>query len=212
MLYAQHIHYPLKIQDDTMKYLALLTLLCILAVPGCRREAVVPPTERNDLTIRFFRSLRNNEGEAAALQGQKLLAMEKRNYFLQKLIEIQQANKCIRNAQRHLNAGQLESAIKEIQEGLRRFPGNRELLKNLEQLRKLRYAEKYLAEMRYAPTPTAMNSALFAARNGLSDINSPALQSYFKSYEDSIKRKQKQMSSSTVKTGAQVPIRSFDDK
>ncbi|MBE6384673.1 MAG: hypothetical protein E7048_03300 [Lentisphaerae bacterium] len=195
-----------------MKYWLCLAFLFLLVLPGCRREAPVPPTERNDLTIRFFRSLRNNEGEAAALQGQKLLEMEKRNYFLQRLIEIQQANRCTRNAQRHLNAGHLESAIKEIQSGLRRFPGNRELLKSLDQLRKLRYAGKYIAEMRYAPTPAAMNSALFAARNGFSDIKSPALQRYFKWYEESIKRKQRQMSASNEKTGAQVPIRSFDDK
>ena len=195
-----------------MKNCALLLLLFLLGASGCRREVPVPPVERNDLTIRFFRSLRNNEGDAAALQGQKLYAMEKRNYFLLRLIEIQQANRCTRNAQRHLNAGRLESAIKEIQAGLRRFPENRELFKNLDTLRKLRYASKYINEMQRAPNPTAMNSALFAAKNGLADINSPVLRRYFYRYELFMKRKQKQMSAANQKTGAQVPIRSFDDK
>lgn len=195
-----------------MKHWSLLALLFLLAVPGCRREVPAPPMERNDLTIRFFRSLRNNEGTAAAMQGQKLYSMEKRNYFLLKLIEIQQANQCVRNAQRHLNAGQLESAIKEVETGLRRFPENRELFKNLETLRKLRYAHKYILEMQRAPNPTAMNSALFAARHALSGINCPDLNRYFTRYAFTIKRKQRQMSVQNKQTGAQVPIRSFDDK
>ena len=195
-----------------MKYWLFPAFLFLFALSGCRREVPVPPVERNDLTIRFFRSLRNNEGDAAALQGQKLYAMEKRNYFLLRLIEIQQANKCVRNAQRHLNAGQLELAVKEIEAGLRRFPENRELFKNLDTLRKLRYAPKYFSDMRQTSNPATMNSALIAARNGLSDINSPVLKRYFLRYEQLIKNRQKQLDASKTKTGSQVPIRSFDDK
>jgi hypothetical protein len=64
--------------------------------------------------------------------------------------------------------------------------------------------------MQRAPNPTAMNSALIAARNGLSDINSPTLRRYLARYERAMKRKQQQ--SANKQTGAQVPIRSFDDK
>ena len=195
-----------------MKYWLLLALLFLLALPGCRREAPVPPVERNDLTIRFFRSLRNKEGDSAALQGQKLYAMEKRNYFLLRLIEIQQANRCVRNAQRHLNEGRLDLALREIEAGLRRFPENRELFKNRDILRKLRYAPKYFSDMQRTSNPATMNSALIAAKNGLSDIDSPVLKNYFLNYEQLMKNRQKKLSLSTRKSGAQVPIRSFDDK
>lgn len=191
-----------------------IALLCLILFAGCKPETPPPPpVEQNDLTVRFFRSLRTESGETAALQGQKLYALEKRNYFLLHLIAVQQANQCTRAAQIHLNRGRLDLAINEIRKGLNRFPGNKELLKHLDRLRKLRHADKLFMAMKSAPNPTAMNSALLAARNGLSGIDSPAVNAYFLKYQNDIKRWQQQQSApGGRRSGAQVPIKTFDDK
>ena len=194
-----------------MKYIFPTALLFLLICCGCSREVSTPPTERNNLTVRFFRSLRNNDGDAAALQAQKLYAMEKRNYFLLNLIAVQQANECTQEAQKHLNAGDINAALKAIEKGLRLFPGNRELLKHQDKLRKLRRAEKLFLAMNTAPNPAAMNSALIAARNGLAGLDSPALEKYFKQYQSQITTRAKEQQEASV-VQVKVPIRSFDDK
>ena len=190
-----------------------IALLCLILCAGCKPETPPPPpVEQNDLTVRFFRSLRTEPGEAAALQGQKLYALEKRNYFLLHLIAVQQANQCTRAAQGHLNRGRLDLALREIQKGLSRFPDNQELLKHLARLNKLRHAEKLFMAMKSAPNPAAMNSALLAARNGLSGIDSPSLNACFLKYQADIKRWQQQTAPGGRRSGARVLIKSFDDK
>lgn len=183
----------------------------LLIISGCGKDIPPPPVERNDLVVRFFRSLRNSGGEAAAVQGEKIYAMDKRNYFILDLISIQQANGCLLEAQGYLNAGKLESAIAVIRKGLRRFPQNRELHRQHDRLRKLRHAEKLFIAMRSAPNQAAMNSALIAARTGLSGIESPKLNTYFSNYRESIDRWGKSNASGKTPAG-KVPIRSFDDK
>lgn len=194
-----------------MKYLFFALVLLILAGTGCTPDVPPPPLERNDLVVRFFRSLRNGEGVPAALQGQKLYLMDKRNYFLVRLVAIQQANNHVRDAQRALNAGNLEKAINELESGLRRFPDNPRLHKELDMLRKLRHAEKHFIAMRSAPNPAAMNSALAAAQAGLSGLESPQLAAFFAEYKKSIQRWNKLDSGKKIPAG-KVPIRSFDDK
>ncbi|MBQ9755776.1 MAG: hypothetical protein IJV93_13625 [Lentisphaeria bacterium] len=194
-----------------MKYLLSLFFPAALFFSGCTPNVPSPPTEQNDLVVRFFRSLRNNAGAEAALQGQKLYTMDKRNYFLLKLISVQQANSYISNAQRAINAGKLEDAIKELQNGIRRFPANAELHNQLDKLRKLRHAERLFIAMRSAPNPAAMNSALAAAQAGFQGIESAKLNKFFTDYRKNIER----WNNHTPKAGASsesVPIRSFDDK
>lgn len=194
-----------------MKTLFYIVPLFIFVCTGCSPDVPPAPVERNDLLIRFFRSLRTNSGESAALQGEKLYVMDKRNYYLLQLISIQQANSYVRSAQSALNAGDLERAIRELSSGLRRFPRNNQLHKELDKLRKLRHAERHFLAMKSAPNPTAMNSALAAAQAGLSGLESAKLRAFFASYQKSIARWNKHTSGSSA-SSAQVPIRSFDDK
>ncbi|MBR2373634.1 MAG: tetratricopeptide repeat protein [Lentisphaeria bacterium] len=194
-----------------MRSFFLLFPVLLYLAAGCSREVPPPPVERNDLVVRFFRSLRNSDGEAAAVQGEKLYAFDKRNYFLLDLVAIQQANGCIAAAQQHLNSGNLDSAIQVIRDGLRRFPNNRELHKQYDRLRKLRHAEKLFIAIRSAPNPAAMNSALIAARTNLSGIDSPRLKKFFADYRKSIDRWGKD-NYGPKHTTVKVPIRSFDDK
>lgn len=198
-------------KSEEMKYLLSFLFTAVLFFSGCSPEVPPPPVERNDLVVRFFRSLRNNAGETAALQGEKLYAMDKRNYFLLKLVSIQQANSYIHNAQRALNGGNLPQAIRELESGLRRFPDNAELHRQLDKLRKLRQAERLFIAMKSAPNPAAMNSALAAAQAGLQGIESPELNKYFANYKKAIDR-WNSYTPKARKSPEFVPIRSFDDK
>ena len=194
-----------------MKYLLYLFPVLLFVCAGCSPEVPPPPVERNDLIVRFFRSLRSSNSDAAGLQGEKIYAMDKRNYFVQNLVAVQQANSYVRRAQNFLNAGDLERAIKELESGLRRFPSNTQLHTQLDKLRKLRHAERHFIAMRSAPNPVAMNSALAAAQAGLDGLESPKLNAFFANYKQSIERWNKHNAPSST-SSAKVPIRSFDDK
>lgn len=194
-----------------MKLILYVFPLLLLISSGCSPDVPPPPIERNDLVVRFFHSLRNNSSAPAQLQGEKLYAMDKRNYFLLQLIAIQQANSYVRTAQGHLNSGNLTGAIKTLESGLRRFPGNTALHKQLDSLRKISRAERYFMAMRSAPNPTAMTSALTAAQAGLEGIESAKLKKYFANYKKSIDNWNKQTSPKSS-ASVKVPIRSFDDK
>ena len=184
----------------------LAFLLC-----ACTPDVPPPPVERNDLVVRFFRSLRQADGNTAAMQCEKLYAMEKRNYFLLRLISVQQANNYIRSAQNHLDAGNLEEAIRMLESGLKRYPENGKLLRELALLRKLRMAEKLFLTMLSAPNPTAMNAALIAARTGLDGIESPELAAFFDRYTKNMERWNSRQAGPVPAT-VKVPIRTFDDK
>ena len=188
---------------------AALLLACLLC--ACTPEVPPPPVERNDLVVRFFRSLRQADGNTAAMQCEKLYAMEKRNYFLLRLISVQQANNYIRSAQNHLDAGNLEEAIRDLESGLKRYPENGKLLRELALLRKLRMAEKLFLTMLSAPNPTAMNAALIAARTGLDGIESPELAAFFDRYTKNMERWNSRQAGPVPAT-VKVPIRTFDDK
>lgn len=194
-----------------MKYLFYLLLFTLPVISGCTPEVPPPPVERNDLVVRFFRSLRNNSTDSAIMQGEKLYVMDKRNYFILKLVSIQQANSYIRQSQSALNSGDLASALRAIDSGIRRFPENGELRKQRDKLQKLRHAERHFIAMRTAPNPTAMNSALAAAQAGLEGIESAKLNEFFDGYQKNIERWNKHSSKGPV-SGTSVPIRSFDDK
>lgn len=194
-----------------MRYFFLFLPLLLLFCGACSSEVPPPPVERNDLVVRFFRSLRSSNWEAAAHQGQKLFAMDKRNHYMAHIVAILQANGYIRQAQSELNAGRLERAIRSIEKGLREFPDNSELHKQLDKLKKLRHAEKLFIAMRTAPNPAAMNSALAATQAGLAGIDVPGLNRYFDSYRKNIARWNRYNSSGSPNTSP-VPIRSFDDK
>ena len=185
---------------------ALVFLFC-----ACTPEVPPPPVERNDLVVRFFRSLRQADGDTAAMQCETLYAMEKRNYFLLRLINVQQANNYVRAAQNHLDAGDLEAAVKVLEKGLKRHPDNANLLRELGLLRKLRLAEKLFLTMRTAPNPTAMNAALVAARAGLDGIESRELNDFFDRYARSIERWNTRRVGNDP-AAVKVPIRTFDDK
>ena len=194
-----------------MKKIFPAAVLFPLLFCSCGRDVPPPPVERNDLVVRFFRSLRSGDGDTAAMQGAKLYALENRNYFLLRLVAVQQANSYILKAQHLLNTGRLEQAIRTLEAGLKRYPENGKLHRELAALRKLRHAETLFQAIRSAPNPTAMNAALIAARAGLDGVDSPVLTAFFDRCAKNMERWNRlQIRESPGEIT--VPVRSFDDK
>ena len=110
--------------------------VCAL-LAGCGEEHQAPPSERNQLVNRFFRSMENGDSVSATSQGQKLLAMDPGNDYIAKLVNIQQSNSYVERAQKLVNAGDVSGALAVVEEGLKVYPLNRTLSQLRGQLRQL---------------------------------------------------------------------------
>ena len=157
----------------------------LLAAAGCSKHRQ-PPLERLELVSRFFRSVRSGDFEAAARQGRKLYAMDNNNGFLLHLVTIHESNVFLRNAQRALNGGNVEQALKILDDGCRRYPANRTLSMYRTRVSQLRNAKKLMRDMELAQSAAAMSASLTAAYTGLGTNMSPELAAYFKRYEERI--------------------------
>lgn len=159
--------------------------VCAL-LAGCGEEHQAPPSERNQLVNRFFRSMETGNSVSATSQGQKLLAMDPGNDYIAKLVNIQQSNSYVERAQKLVNAGDVAGALAVVEEGLKVYPLNRTLSQLRGQLRQLRHAKMLIANMRSAKSSSAMTAALTAATTGLSSNRTEKLESYFKTYRQRI--------------------------
>ena len=159
------------------------------ALVGCS-EHKAPPLERLELVSRFFDNVRKRDFEAAAAQGRKIYAMDRNNVFLLHLITIHESNTFLRNAQKELNSGNVDNALRILEEGSRKYPENRTLRMYCTRISQLRNAKSLIAAMENARGEAAMSASLTAAETGLGTSVSPKLNKYFKNYEKRIKAAQ----------------------
>ena len=169
------------------KFAVLIGVAASAALVGCS-EHKEPPLERLELVSRFFDSVRKRDFETAARQGQKLYAMDRNNEFLLHLITIHESNFFLRQAQKELNSGNVDGALRVLAEGSRRYPDNRTLRMYRTRIIQLRNAKSLIGAMKSARGEAAMSAALTAAETGLGTNMSPKLAAYFKSYESEIKK------------------------
>lgn len=207
------VNHCLSIEEGAILLKYPLFLLSLLFFCGCAKEHPEIPAERNELVLRFLDSLRRRDVKSAIEQGEKIYILDRQNFFMRKLIEIQQANIYLAEAQKALNRNDAEKALQILDRGLKKYPSNRELTRHADVVRKIRHAGVYFAAMCNAPNPAAMNSALIAARTGLSGIESKRLDKLFADYEKKIKKLQQGTgaAANAVKE-PDIVIRSFDDK
>lgn len=166
--------------------LPVLTGILTLLIAGCSDEPPPLPTGRAELVIRFFKSVENNDVNSAMRQGIKLRSLDKHNENIVRLVEIQQCNAYINEAQKAVNAGDINKAVAVLRQGVSRYPDNVTLRELLPRVRQLRNARSLLEGMKKASNSIAMRSALTAARIGLYINTTPALNRYFDQYEKKI--------------------------
>ena len=159
-------------------------------LPGCTKKSTqkAPAFERMELVSRFFDSVRHERFSEAANQGRKLYDMDRNNEFLLHLITIHESNDFFRKAQEELNSGNVDAALRILEQGSRKFPENRTLRMYRTKVSQLRNAKSLIAAMKNAKGEAAMSAALTAAETGLGTNMSPKLAAYLKSYETKIKK------------------------
>ena len=152
--------------------LTIAAVLCLAGgVTGCGKAHPAPPVERNSLILRFFNSMTTADAAAASEQGEKLRQMDNANDYIIKLVTIQQSNAYLQRAQGEINAGNIDKALEILNEGVKTYPGNRDLSRQRGRVRQLRNAKMLLNEMKEAKN------------SGLSANMTPKLQAYFNSYK-----------------------------
>ena len=179
-------YHPLKTLNLTEMPAVFLPVLLVFCLCGCGEEAPPPPTEKAELVTRFFTSISNNDVNSAMRQGVKLRSLDKHNESIIRLVEIQQCNAYIEEAQKKLNSGNIDGAISVLRKGVQLNPENVALREMLPRVRQLKNAKKLIRGMKTASTSIAMRSALTAAKIGLSLNMTPALQAYMVQYEKRI--------------------------
>lgn len=181
-----------------IRFFLLLVIGAVLT--GCDREHPAPPSERNELVLRFFENLEKGNTDAAIRQGRKIVALDPANDFIIHLLEIQESNAAISAAQKKLDAGDVDGAVDIITSGIRKYPENRTLPQIRSKLRQLKHARKLITSMETVKNPESMSASLTAARTGLSANISPALRRYFDEYAKKIEAAAKADPGKTAKT------------
>ncbi|MCQ2379695.1 MAG: hypothetical protein MJ025_02060 [Victivallaceae bacterium] len=173
-------------------------LLCLFLVPGCeKKKHSAPPSARNDLVARFFSSLKNGDSASAVIQGRKIQDMDPANEFVRRLVEVQEANEAIRATQRMVNAGNIDGALKCINQALERNPNNSQIERVGRKMRQLRNAKTLMRNMALAESASEMSAAMAACSTGLMSNMTPELKKYLDQYEKDIE-KQRQLERSNA--------------
>ncbi|MBR2344574.1 MAG: hypothetical protein IKA71_02165 [Lentisphaeria bacterium] len=155
----------------------------VLFFCGCGKEHKAPPTQKLELTVRFFRSIAKKNSVAAVQQGRKLYALDPKQDYILRLISIQESNESVFNAQTLIRQGRIQEALPIIASAAKQYPENRMLVSAYPKLVQLRNAEKLLIAMKNAKNASAMRGARIAARAGLSRNLTPQLRKYLQEYE-----------------------------
>lgn len=171
---------------------ALAAFIMAAALAGCSDDHQPPPLEQLELVSRFFDSVKNKRFDDAARQGRKLYEMDRNNEFLLHLITIHESNTYLANAQKELNSGDADAALRELNAGLAKYPENSTLNKYRNKIGELRNIKHRIAEMEHAKGEARMRKALSDAQKDvektLGKKTPPKLKKYFADYEKKIRK------------------------
>lgn len=125
------------------KYRTILQLFSaagLFCLCGCGPSAPegASPTERNALVIRMFRSMEKGDTVSAAAQAAKVRALDPGNAYFSWIIEVQECNQLIAQAQKSLDAGDFADAEAQLQEARNRYPLQPLVTAELKKVRQLR--------------------------------------------------------------------------
>lgn len=170
-----------------MKRIVILTIILsalLLSAAGCsKRKHRQPPLERADLTVRFFKSIREKKSDLAVRQGRQLIAIDPSAEYIRDLISLQQSNDTIISAQKMVDQGKISDALKLVRENSKKYSDNHTLSDAYSRLLQLRNAERLLRAMSRARNSSSMRGARIAARAGLSLNMTPQLERFIVEYE-----------------------------
>ena len=139
----------------------------LTVLSGCE-EHKQPPLERLKLVSRFFDSVRNRKFDEAASQGGKIYSLDRNNDFMPSLIAICESNIVLAEVQKKLQSGDVDEALRVLEEGQKKYPRNSKLRICHAQLVRFRDVTKELAaKMGKARGESATLPAAAGAEAGL---------------------------------------------
>lgn len=122
------------------KYTMILQLFSaagLLMLCGCGPSAPegVPPKDRNALVIRMFRSMEKKDAVSAAAQAAKVRTLDPGNAYFSWIIEVQECNQAMAEAQKAFDAGRFEDASNILEDARKRYPMQPVLATELKKIR-----------------------------------------------------------------------------
>ncbi|MFA6102780.1 MAG: hypothetical protein WCV67_15280 [Victivallaceae bacterium] len=129
--------------------LVFLPAIVVLAgVAGCgKKEVPDPPLSRNRLTVDMFKSLEEDKHEQAIEKIIKLKAVDTENVFMAELEESEVSNIYMSTVQQQLNAGDIDAAIRTVDNARKRHGLYRSLIQADAELKKLRSLQESIGNM-----------------------------------------------------------------
>jgi hypothetical protein len=113
-------------------------LLCVFAA-GCGKRVIPdPPLTQNKLVIELFKNLANNEHEMAIDKIIKLRAIETENQYLPQMEEFEVSNIYTDSIQKCLDSGDIDAALKIVDDARKRYGLYRSLIAAEEDLKTLK--------------------------------------------------------------------------
>jgi hypothetical protein len=172
------------------KQIFIFTILAasLFLAGGCKKDHPVPPLERSELVLRFFRSIQQNRPQTAVQQGRKLEIHLYDKTVITSLIALQQSDSYLTEAQKALDKLDHAAAVKTIKRGLKQYPGNRALQEADLKLKQLKPLPQLFADMENAKSAPAMSAAVTAASASLGSYMTPETEKYFVRYRAKIAR------------------------
>lgn len=144
--------------------------LALAAIAGCGKQPIPdPPRSRSRLTIEIFKDLELNRHEPAAEKIVKLKAVDPENVFLAELEENEVCNIYMDTIQRQLNAGDIDAAIKTVEQARRKHGLYRGLIQVEVELKKLKELQEAVNNMRQAEQSEPLFAEIERVRQIISD-------------------------------------------
>ncbi len=149
-------------------------LLCLC---GCGPSAPegTSPADRNALVIRMFRSMGKGDAASASAQAAKVRALDPGNAYFSWIVEVQECNQLIANAQKELDAGRLAEAESILQEARKRYPLQPFVVAELKKVRQLRYLQAAIMTYRAAKDLAGKERALKVVCRQAEQVRDPEL-------------------------------------
>jgi hypothetical protein len=152
------------------KLFLLPAVIMLAGVAGCdKKEVPDPPLSQNRLVVDIFKDLEANRHEQAIGKIIKLKAIDAENIFLVELEENEVNNIYMSTVQQQLNSGDVNAALKTIEQARKRHGLYRSLMQADAELKNLRTLQEAVGRMQQAESSDRIFAEIELCRKVISE-------------------------------------------